>query len=75
MAVTRCVTWVYDCDATTADGRPGCGRELEVSRGDECDTGRGTVVYDQADAHAVARQAGWTLGRVVLCPTHAGGGR
>jgi hypothetical protein len=75
MSRTRTVIWVYACDATMPDGRPGClAGDLEVFSGQACNTGRGTVVHDQADADAVARQAGWKLGRVVLCPQHAGGG-
>ncbi len=70
----RTVIWVYSCDATLPDGRAGCLEgDLEVFKGAACNTGHGTVVHDHADADAVARQAGWTLGTVVLCPAHAGG--
>ncbi len=74
MPRSRTTIYVYRCDATTQDGRPACLEgDLEVWREQSCNTGRSTVVHDQADADAVARQAGWTLGRVVLCPAHAGG--
>ena len=70
---TRHVTWIYDCDATTSDGRPDCGRELVINQGDEVATGRSLVIHDQADADAAARQDGWKLGRATVCPAHAGG--
>lgn len=75
MPRTKVIIWSYECDATTPDGRRGCVRSYEVSRGDEISTGRGTVIHDQADADAAARQVGWKLGRVVLCPDHHTGGR
>lgn len=62
MARTRFVSWSYDCDVQH------CDNVLDVTRGDHVSTGRGTVVHDQGDADAVARQAGWTVGRLVRCP-------
>ena len=76
MPRTRHVIWLYTCDYMTADGYPGCiNTELEVTKGEHVETGRGTVVHDQADADAVARQQGWTIGRHVLCPICTQGGR
>ena len=73
MPRVRTVTWTYDCDATTVDGLPDCGRELVLAQGDHVETGRSLVVHDQGDADAAARQDGWKVGRTVLCPTHTGG--
>lgn len=60
MGRTRVVIWRYDCD--TDGHRPslpgGDPQSLEVAPGDGCSTWRGTVVHDQADADAMARQAG-----------------
>lgn len=77
----RDVTWTYQCDRTGPDdhprdeaGRPDDGPMLTVSKGDHRPTGRSLVVNDQSDADAVARREGWSVGRHVLCPQHAGGG-
>lgn len=75
MPRTRHVTWTYSCDELgCGDHWPDGPGHLDVSRGDHVETGRGTVVHDQADADAVARQAGWKLGRNVLCPSCTAGG-
>lgn len=68
MPRTKHIVWIYECDASTPDGRRACIESFEVARGDEVSTGRGTVIHDQADADAAARQHGWKLGKVVLGP-------
>lgn len=76
MGRTRLVTWSYQCDADNDAHVYAHGFAiLEVHKGERCDTGRGTVVHDQQDADAVARQQGWTVGRRVLCPACWRGGR
>lgn len=71
----RTVAWTYECDdrQLVELGQTVHLQGLTVRRGDRCSTGRSTVVNDQGDADAVARQQGWTVGRRVLCPIHAGG--
>jgi hypothetical protein len=69
----RTVTWTYFCDQTSSVGLRCCQTELEVMKGQSCNTGRGIEVHSQADADAVARQDGWTVGTNVLCPIHTGG--
>lgn len=70
MPRTRLVIWRYECDFVLAVS---CLNQLVLYRGQGCNTGRGTIIHDQADADAVARQDGWTVGRHVYCPNHAGG--
>lgn len=69
MPRTRSINWRYECDKT---GLP-CPQQLVLVQGNPCNTGRGLTIHDQADADAVARQDGWTVGRHVYCPDHAGG--
>jgi len=69
MARTVIKEWRYECDHF---GVP-CSDNLVLRLGDRCNTGRGTVIHDQADADAAARQDGWTVGKYVFCPVHAGG--
>ena len=69
----RTVTWEYRCDNLDLDGLPDCIAALDINVGDHIETGRGTVIHDQADADAAARQDGWRVGRTTVCPAHAGG--
>ena len=73
MPRTRTVVWTYSCDHLTCDGRPDCMARLTIQQGAGIETGRGTVIHDQADADAAARQDGWTVGRIALCRRHNGG--
>ena len=75
MARTRTVTWLYRCDADGCTHGPSFGPEtLTATSGDPCSTFRGTVIVDQADADAHARQAGWSVGKRILCPVCTRGG-
>lgn len=77
MPRTKEISWHYACDALNHHHDGLQGAYLSVDKGDPCDTRRGTVVNDQADADEVARQAGWQLahgGRQTFCPRCTGRG-
>jgi hypothetical protein len=71
MGRTVAKAWRYSCDHVhPTTGQFDCHLQVDVRTGQACNTGRGTVVNDQADADAAMRADGWTVGRRVLCPTH-----
>lgn len=83
MPRTRHLSWMYQCDALGCGVAPykdrdgswiGSPADLEVHRGDACNTARGTEVHDQADADAHARTLGWqiTSQGETFCPACTG---
>lgn len=67
MGREKIVLWAYACDRHSEHHR--MHSLLEVHKGEACNTRRGTVVHDQADADEVARVAGWTVHpKGLACP-------
>lgn len=72
MSIASRKHFVVTCDATTGDGRSGCIEALDIIEGDWSDwtdTGR---IFNRGELQHHLRREGWSVGKRVLCPDHAG---